>query len=81
MAKKPITRTDGNGTCEECGRDFPYYLVHNGFNDSAYAYCEDCGQTALLAAEHMPRELIKDLQSTNWDTHAPGSTNASAAAA
>ena len=33
-----------------CGARFGYFLVHNGFNDSAFAYCDGCGRTALLSA-------------------------------
>lgn len=42
-------RSDGKATCERCGAHFDYFLVHNGFNDSAYAYCDTCGMTALLS--------------------------------
>jgi hypothetical protein len=38
------------GTCDECAEQFSYDLVHNGFNDSAYAYCDRCGCTALISA-------------------------------
>ncbi|MGH9725536.1 MAG: hypothetical protein ACRD41_10765, partial [Candidatus Acidiferrales bacterium] len=43
MAKMDI------GTCESCGRTFSYQLIHNGFNDSAFAYCERCGCEASLS--------------------------------
>src|SRR5206468_3738208 len=36
------------GCCEHCGGTFPYQLIHNGFNDSAYAYCDHCSFTVLL---------------------------------
>jgi hypothetical protein len=36
------------GLCSQCATPFPYRLIHNGFNDSAYAYCDTCGATALL---------------------------------
>jgi len=36
------------GVCEACGFHFHYRLIHNGFNDSAYAYCESCGRTVVL---------------------------------
>ena len=36
--------------CEHCSRQFSYKLIHNGFNDSAYAYCDTCGCTAMLSA-------------------------------
>ena len=37
------------GICEHCGKVFTYYLVHCGFSDSSYAYCDTCGSTALLS--------------------------------
>jgi hypothetical protein len=36
------------GVCEHCRFTFPYALVHNGFNDSAFAYCDSCGATCIL---------------------------------
>src|SRR2546428_2593310 len=44
-----MSRRDGEGTCDRCARTFGYYLVHNGFNDSAYGYCDACGMTALFS--------------------------------
>jgi hypothetical protein len=35
--------------CYNCSARFGYRLIHNGFNDSAYAYCDTCGRTALLS--------------------------------
>jgi hypothetical protein len=40
-------RVDGYGTCHS-GHRFPYMLVHNGFADTAYAYCDSCGMTTLV---------------------------------
>ncbi len=40
---------DPLGTCDICDRTFSYRLIHNGFNESAYAYCAKCGSTALLS--------------------------------
>jgi hypothetical protein len=37
------------GNCESCGRTFTYQLIHNGFGDTAFAYCDRCGCTALLS--------------------------------
>jgi hypothetical protein len=44
------------GYCEVCRKQFGYSLIHNGFNDSAYAYCDACGMTALLSGwyENIP---------------------------
>ena len=57
-------RKDGRGACESCGAVFPYEIAHNGFNDSAHAYCDRCGTTAIvgvLAIEkrlgHVPKTL------------------------
>ena len=47
---------DSLGTCDVCDTTFSYQLIHNGFNDSAYAYCANCGMTALLSswADNIP---------------------------
>lgn len=37
------------GTCENCSHTFQYRLIHNGFGDSAYAYCNRCSFTVLLS--------------------------------
>ena len=44
--------SDAVGTCESCGRSFHYRLIHNGFNDSAFAYCDRCGYEATLNGWH-----------------------------
>jgi len=44
MAEKQDT-----GNCETCSKNFGYALIHNGFNDSAYAYCDSCGEIAILS--------------------------------
>jgi len=43
-----MSRKQDIGVCETCHRQFGYYLIHNGFNDSSYAYCDKCGKTCLL---------------------------------
>jgi hypothetical protein len=43
-----MNRRDGFGTCGACNNGFEYMLIHNGFNDSAYGYCDRCGTTALF---------------------------------
>jgi len=35
--------------CDHCGGTFQYQITHNGFNDSAYAYCDSCSLTVLLS--------------------------------
>jgi len=37
------------GDCASCGRSFGYRLLHCGFADMGYAYCDRCGRTALLS--------------------------------
>ena len=46
------------GSCDSCRGKFQYQLVHNGFNDSAFAYCDACGSSALLSCwyERVPAE-------------------------
>ncbi len=36
------------GECDKCRKPFEYSLIHNGFNDTVYAYCDKCGCTAFL---------------------------------
>lgn len=43
------------GRCESCSKNFGYYLIHNGFNDSAYAYCDRCGEVCLLDLSRLPK--------------------------
>lgn len=50
------------GTCEHCGGTFTYALLHNGFNESAYAYCDSCGITAVLDGWKMPDGIQVQLQ-------------------
>ena len=42
------------GKCESCGKSFDYDLLHNGFNDSAYSYCDECGMLAILDGWKIP---------------------------
>jgi len=43
-----------SAVCKNCGQHFEYTLIHNGFNDSAYDYCDTCGGTALITAWSEP---------------------------
>ena len=48
-----------SGNCEHCERDFSYSLIHNRFNDSAFAYCDKCGRTATFSAwSKKPKEAV-----------------------
>jgi hypothetical protein len=49
----------GVGICEHCNRAFDYRLIHNGFNDSAFAYCNSCGCLAILSHwSKWPKEAV-----------------------
>jgi len=43
-------RDQNPGTCNHCGKTFSYYLVHNGFSDTAYGYCNQCSYSVSLSA-------------------------------
>jgi len=45
-----MSREQNIGQCEHCAKQFHYYLFHNGFGDSAYAYCDRCSYTVILSA-------------------------------
>jgi hypothetical protein len=37
------------GKCGDCGGAFDLELLHCGFGDCSYAYCDRCGKTAILS--------------------------------
>jgi len=45
-----MDRAKGTLACEKCGHSSAYRMLHAGFSDSAYAYCRECGMTAVLSA-------------------------------
>jgi hypothetical protein len=49
------------GQCDHCAKQFGYYLILSGFDDSSYAYCSGCGATAQLSLydKRMPK-VIQD---------------------
>ena len=49
------------GKCEHCKATFEYRLVHNGFNESAFAYCDHCGRAAILKFRDWPNSLPNPL--------------------
>jgi hypothetical protein len=51
-----MRRSLGEISCPQCAKTFEYLLVHTGLNECAYAYCEACGNVAMLHArgELMP---------------------------
>ena len=53
---------DHNAACGSCNSTFQYYLIHSGFNESAYAYCELCGRTLIIALPFQTPGYRSDLQ-------------------
>ncbi len=41
------------GECQHCKEKFNYRLIHNGFNETTYAYCNKCGMTAFLHEHYL----------------------------
>ena len=37
------------GECEHCSRAYRYMLLHAGFGDFSYAYCDCCGTAAVFS--------------------------------
>jgi hypothetical protein len=50
-----MTRETSEGTCDRCTRTFAYYLIHNGLNESCYAYCSACGMSAVIDTRYEDR--------------------------
>ncbi len=48
------------GTCSHCTAKFEYELIHNGFNDSCFAYCDSCGTAGFMSAwrSDIPAEAV-----------------------
>lgn len=49
-----LKNTDSLGKCLNYGEEFEYRIIHSGFDDSAYCYCDQCGKTAILSTLHRP---------------------------
>ncbi|OGV59275.1 MAG: hypothetical protein A2283_22785 [Lentisphaerae bacterium RIFOXYA12_FULL_48_11] len=60
-----MIREQSQGNCEHCGKTFPYHLIHSGFNDSTYAYCDTCGMTAILNGWSAPKGRHVALRKVN----------------
>ena len=59
-----MSRETSEGTCDKCGALFQYYLIHNGFNDSAYAYSDSTTYTVLLDGWKVPSDVPVKIQGT-----------------
>lgn len=53
-----MNRVSHKGSCDHCRDDFLFEIIHNGINESSYAYCSDCGTTALLDTQTQDRPGI-----------------------
>lgn len=50
------------GKCDKCSTQFNYSLMHCGFGDCLYAYCDSCGKTAFFDDYKLPKDLRGSLQ-------------------
>lgn len=57
-----MNQKENRGLCEHCNEPFHYTLIHNGFNDSAYAYSESTCYTALLDGWKIPANVPVAIQ-------------------
>jgi hypothetical protein len=37
------------GSCEHCGQNFNFGILHVGMEEMSYAYCNACGRAAILS--------------------------------
>jgi hypothetical protein len=51
-----------HGECEHCGQKFSVELLHCGFGECCYGYCERCGNTAILSG--WSKQWPKDVKCT-----------------
>ena len=52
-----MVRKQNIGKCDTCKKEFHYYMVHNGFNNTSYAYCSECGMTAFFDLVKIPKSI------------------------
>jgi hypothetical protein len=57
-----MSREQNPGYCDNCNKPFHYYLVHNGFGDSAYAYSDSTCFTCILDGWHVPDGITLKIQ-------------------
>jgi len=61
------------GECEHCSRAYRYMLLHAGFGDFSYAYCDCCGTAAVFSftnkdlANLPPNASSDQVISTDWE--------------
>ena len=52
-----MSRDRNIGKCDKCASTFEYHLIHNGFNDSAYAYSDSDSYVAILSGWTIPEGI------------------------
>lgn len=57
-----MNRETSEGACDKCGAAFQYYLIHNGFGDTAYAYSDSTTYTVLLDEWKIPANVPVKIQ-------------------
>lgn len=50
IIRRQPTAQSQMGICDVCGSTFEYELLHCGYSDMGYAYCERCGCASFLSA-------------------------------
>lgn len=68
----PVSGNHHSGACEHCRQTFDYWLLQCQRTNSAYAYCDSCGTTAILSLtdprmpqlpnRQAPEEICADLE-------------------
>ena len=59
----------GESTCASCREMFSFELIHNGLNDTCYAYCGTCGTCALFDYPYQKPEC-----QPHWQNALPASS-------
>jgi hypothetical protein len=54
-----MPREQSIGECNSCSNLFGFILIHNGFNESSYAYCDSSCCVALLDHWKAPQDAPK----------------------
>lgn len=58
------------GDCEHCSRTYRYMLLHAGFGDFSYAYCDCCGTLAAFAYTNKDLSNLPPISTRNEEIEA-----------
>jgi hypothetical protein len=58
------------GDCEHCSQTYRYMLLHAGFGEFSYAYCECCGILAAFSYTNKDLQKLPPLSSKNEEIDA-----------